>query len=167
MSYPIVGVPAQIAGLTLPLPDAMVDGKPGHWYADESTRVQDSVNVVPHPGKVEDCPTCNPVPVVGYEPGDRMSALHLEYYRRKAAKEAAEADLKAVVDAIKLALTEAAPDQPKVRLEGPSGRPLTLSYVTSWRVSTPKLKANYPEVYAICASESGSWRLEAAKGGAD
>lgn len=149
----------------------MGDGRPGqwdgHWYEVPDIQLDSSKQMVPHPGKVEDCPTCNPTPVVRYEPGDRMSALHLEYYRRKAAKEAAEADLKDVVDAIKLALTEAAPDQPKVRLEGLSGRPLTLSYVTSWRVSTPKLKANYPEVYAICASESGSWRLEAVKGGTD
>lgn len=157
--------------MTVPNPNdvivpPMVNGAPGHWYEDESTRVQDSVNVVPHAGPIEDCVTCNPTPVVNYEPDSRLAQLHAVYFERKAAKETAEADLKAVVDMLKTALSEAAPDRPKVRLEGPAGRALVMTYVESWRVQTAKLKKEYPQVYAICAQQSGSWRLEAEKGGA-
>ena len=163
-----LGCQANIAHYWQGLPNPpIVGGEAGHWYEPVIPAETDNWPApVPHPGKVEDCVTCNPTPVVNYEPDSRLAQLHAVYFERKAAKDSAEADLKAVVDVLKTALSEAAPDRPKVRLEGPAGRALIMTYVESWRVQTAKLKKEYPQVYAICAQQSGSWRLEAEKGGA-
>lgn len=120
-----------------------------------------------HDGDVADCtaPGCAPVPVVNYEPGSKLEQLHAEYHRRKAVADSAAKELKGIVDALKVELTVAAPDQPKVELHGEAGRPLALSYVESWRMDTKKLKAEQPLIYVTYASKSGSWKLEAKRGG--
>lgn len=139
----------------------MTEPATNHKYTDPS-----GVEWI-HPGEQANCtaPDCAPIPVVNYEPGSRLEQLHAEYWEAKAEKEGAEARLKGAVDALKVELTVAAPDQPKVELHGAAGRPLALTYIESWRMDTKKLKAEQPLIYVTYASKSGSWKLEAKRGG--
>lgn len=121
-----------------------------------------------HPGPKDACtaPDCAAVPVVNYEQGSKLEQLHAEYHRRKAVADAASKDLKGIVDTIKVELATAAPEQPKVELHGPAGAPLAMTYVESWRLDSKTLKDEQPLIYVTYAKKSGSWKLEAKRGGA-
>lgn len=96
----------------------------------------------------------------------RLAQLHAAYSDAKAAADAAEKQLKAITDAIKLELTQAAPEgTTKVDLVG-NGVPLRLSWTESWRLDSRKLKAEDPETYVRYAKKSGAWRLAPVAGGA-
>lgn len=123
------------------------------------------------PGTREDCATCNPqpVPVVNYEPGSRLEQLHAEYIAAKAAESDAKKRATAATDALKLELTQAAPDQPKIELEGSAGPRLHLGYVETWRFDSTRFKKDDPFTYVKYAKKSGSWTLRQApqqRGGA-
>jgi len=117
-------------------------------------------------GVSEQTPPPQPVvPVVNYEPASKLEQLHSAYWEAKARKDDAEKALKAIVDALKVELTTAAPGQASVELHGAAGRPLHLVYVESWRVDAKKLKAEQPLLYVTYATKSGTWKLEAKRGG--
>lgn len=94
----------------------------------------------------------------------KLAQLHAAYVDAKAAADQAAKDLKAITDAIKLALNEAHPENTKVDLmpaTGVTAPPLRLSYVESWRLDSRRMKTEDPETYVRYAKKSGSWRLEA------
>src|SRR6266496_3828197 len=96
---------------------------------------------------------------------DRLASLAALYDAYKDAADAANEQLKAVIDAIKHELTSrAVPDEKppvtKYTLVHESLRaPLTLVYAVSNRLDTPKLKAVHPDIYAQFLKASGSWTL--------
>lgn len=113
-----------------------------------------------------------PVPQVRPRAASKLADLHAQYVGAKAASKAADEELKAITDAIKLELSKAAPDQTQVDLipaNGVVAPALRLNYVESWRIDSKKLKAENPETYVQYARKSGSWRLDALKpdGGED
>lgn len=110
-------------------------------------------------------PTSAPPHIVVAEGGTRLEQLHARYAEAKSAESAAKAELKAVVDGIKLELTQAAPGLNKLQLNSPAGVPLELQYVESWRVDAKRLKAEDPITYARFATKGGSWRLAPVQGG--
>lgn len=98
--------------------------------------------------------------------GSRLEQLHEAYGPAKAAVADAEAKLKAITDAIKLELTQAAPDgAEKIELVGENGVPLQLSWVLTWRFDSKKFKADDPQTYVRYAKQSGSWTLRPVKVG--
>lgn len=104
-----------------------------------------------------------PVTVTAPE-GSRLEQLHAAYEDAKAAKDEAETRLKAVVDAIKVEATQAAPGAERIEIVGDHGPRLSLTYVESWRVDSRRLKAEDPETYVRYATKSGTWKLEKSKG---
>lgn len=94
----------------------------------------------------------------------RLAQLHSAYEGAKAQADAAAAALKAITDAIKLELSQAAPEVARVDLRTPGAPPLRLTYSESWRVDARKLKADDPETYVRYAKKSGSWTLRAVGG---
>lgn len=118
-----------------------------------------------HPGEAADCVTCNPIPVVNYEPGSALEAQHAEYWAAKAEAAAADKRLKTATDKIKLALSEATNSAPKVYLEGPGGRALYLDYRESERLNTKKLREDVdPTILAPYTTIGGAWYLTERKG---
>lgn len=111
-------------------------------------------------------PTTEPqIPTVTAEPGSRLEQLHEAYAGAKAAADETAKQLKAITDAIKLELTQAAPEgTAKVQLTG-SAPPLRLQWVESWRVDARRLKAEDPETYVRYAKKSGTWQLKTGSGG--
>jgi len=94
----------------------------------------------------------------------RLAQLAAQYDLAKAESVKATEALKAITDAIKVELTNAAPGETDVRLESPElARPLRLTAITSWRVDATKLKTEAPEIYVRYAKQSTAWRLEAVK----
>lgn len=96
----------------------------------------------------------------------RLEQLHASYADAKAEAAAAEEKLDAIKDAIKLELTQAAPDATKIELHGPEGSaapPLALTYTETWRFDSRKFKADDPLTYVRYAKKSGSWRLAEAR----
>lgn len=88
---------------------------------------------------------------------DQLAAL---YDEKHAAKEAAEKELKAVTDAIKVELTQQAPGETSIDLVSDAlQRPLRLLAVTSWRLNSSKMKAEEPELYVRYAEQSTAWKL--------
>ncbi|MEV6413883.1 hypothetical protein [Kribbella sp. NPDC051718] len=110
-------------------------------------------------------PVVQPVtPVVNYEPGSRLEQLHAEYVEAKALAASAKERADAATDALKLALTEAAPGAGTIQLEGTAGPRLHLAYVETWRFDSTRFKADDPVKYVQYAKKSGSWTLRVAKG---
>lgn len=111
-------------------------------------------------------PVAQPVtPVVNYEPGSRLEQLHGEYLAAKAEESSAKARAKAATDALKREMTDAAPGATTVDLEGAAGKALHLTFVETWRFNSVQFKADDPETYVRYAEKSGSWKLEAKRGG--
>lgn len=97
--------------------------------------------------------------------GTRLEQLHAAYADAKAAADDAAAKLKAVTDAIKVELTQAAPEgERKIELAGQAGPVLRLTYSESWRLDSKRLKAEHPETWVRYAKKSGSWTLKATGG---
>ncbi|GAA5154680.1 hypothetical protein GCM10023340_38650 [Nocardioides marinquilinus] len=99
----------------------------------------------------------------------RLAQLHALYPDLKAAADDAASKLKAVTDAIKVELTQLAPEERRFELAGPADSrtpALQLTYVESQRVDSRRLKAEQPAVYAAYSKPSGSWTLRPATGGA-
>lgn len=109
----------------------------------------------------------NPTVQVRPEGGSRLEHLHAEYAEAKAAADTAASRLKSLTDAIKVELTEAAPGAGRIQLVSEYGPALGLTYTESWRIDTPRFKAEQPELYVAYAKKSGSWRLTALKGTED
>lgn len=98
--------------------------------------------------------------------GTRLEQLHAAYADAKAAADDTAARLKAIVDAIKVELTNAAPEgTPAVELRGTGGPALRVTWTTSWRFDSKRLKADNPELYVRYAKQSGTWVLKAVKVG--
>lgn len=95
----------------------------------------------------------------------RLEQLHAAYTDAKANADQATKTLKAITDAIKVELTQAAPERRRIELVGLDGPALQLTYTESWRVDAKMLKAEEPETYVRYAKKSGSWTLALAKGG--
>lgn len=107
-----------------------------------------------------------PYTQIAAEPGTRLEQLQEQYAIAKALADDATTRLKAITDALKVELTQAAPEQARIELVGGENRPaLRLAYSESWRVDAKKLKAENPLVYATYAKKSGSWTLKAVQGG--
>ncbi|HEY2086401.1 MAG TPA: hypothetical protein VGH54_10315 [Mycobacterium sp.] len=93
-------------------------------------------------------------------PDSRLEQLVSQYEMAQAEAKKAADDLKAITDAIKLEMTNAAPGETEIDLVSDQlARPLRLSNVTGWRVDAKKLKAEAPEVYVRYAVQTSSWRL--------
>lgn len=114
-------------------------------------------------------PTTDQAPVIEPSPlivesssSDRLSQLHAMYAGVKAKADAAAAELKVVTDAIKLELTTLDPNARRFTLTGEDGPALALTYSTSWRLDSKKLKVDDPETYVRYAKQSGSWSLRPA-----
>jgi hypothetical protein len=92
--------------------------------------------------------------------GSRLEGLLANYAQLKPQADEAGTRLKAVTDAIKVELQNAAPTAQKVDVDHPMlTQPLRLSYVESWRLDTKTLKAEKPEVYVAYATKGGKWEL--------
>ncbi|MCW2496073.1 hypothetical protein [Jatrophihabitans sp.] len=88
---------------------------------------------------------------------DQLAGL---YDAVKAEKDEAEKKLKAITDAIKVELTEAAPGETSIDLVSESlAKPLRLMAVTSYRIDSTKLKEEHPEIYTAYAKPSTAWTL--------
>lgn len=99
--------------------------------------------------------------IVVTAPADsRLEQLAAQYDLAKAEKDKAEEALKAITDAIKLELTNAAPGATSVDLHSDQlTRPLRLQAISSWRINTEKLKSEQPLIYASYAKPSVAWQL--------
>ncbi|WP_134740021.1 hypothetical protein [Nocardioides sp. 503] len=107
-------------------------------------------------------PTDPPPVEVPAGSNDRLSQLHAAYADKKAAADAAAAELKTITDALKVELTNAAgPAARKIELVGPDGPKLRLSYSETWRFDSKRFKAEDPETYVRYAVQGGSWTLKA------
>lgn len=91
---------------------------------------------------------------------DRLTQLYAEYERLKPRVEELKADLKSVVDGIKVELTLAHPGVTRIDVNHPSlTEPLVLRYVVSPRLDSKRMKAEAPDLYATYAVPSGRWEL--------
>lgn len=101
--------------------------------------------------------------------GSRLATLHALYREKKAAADSAAAELKAVVDGIKLELTTAATTEtgvaPRVRLTGEAGPALALTWVVTKRFNSKGFRAAHESLYQQYLAPSGSWQLREAKDG--
>lgn len=109
-------------------------------------------------------PTVDPPPfVVKAKKRTRLEQLHASYADAKSELDAATETLDAIKAAIKLEMTQAAPEgAEKIELHAPAGsaaRPLRLTYTRTWRFDSKKFKADDPETYVRYAKQTGSWRL--------
>lgn len=92
----------------------------------------------------------------------RLAQLTAQYDLAKAEAKKAEETLKAITDAIKLELTQAAPGASDIRLESDQlAQPLRLLAIESWRVDSARLKSEAPETYVRYAKKSVAWQLRA------
>lgn len=109
----------------------------------------------------EQPPTPEPPPVqVAPRKNSKLSQLHSLYADAKAARDAAEEQLKAITDGIKVELANAAPGVERVDLVSPAGPPLGLRLVVSWRFNSRKFKAEDPETWVRYASKGEVWTLK-------
>lgn len=100
------------------------------------------------------------------EPDTRLEQLHASYAMAKAEADKAAEALKAITDAIKLEMTQQAPEgSSKITLLGEHGPALQLTYSESWRIDTARLKRETPETYVRYAKKGGSWSLRQVGGG--
>ncbi len=107
-----------------------------------------------------------PVHVVQSADDARLQQLHAAYATAKAAKDEASKRLDAIVAALKVEMTQRAPEgAEKIRLAGDAGPVLALSYSRRTSVNTRKLKRLEPDVWARYAEEGGSWSLRTVEGG--
>lgn len=108
-------------------------------------------------------PAAEPEPLTVTAPVDsRLAQLQAVYAEKKAAKDAAEKELKAITDAIKVELTSLDPEERRFELTGNGDAPsLRLTYVESWRLDSTRMKRENPETYVRYAKKSGSWTLKA------
>lgn len=99
------------------------------------------------------------------EMGSRLALLHAQYPDLKARADEAASLLKSCTDEIKALLGEQIqavdPTAERGVLRDPEGLapPMAMTYSSSWRVNTKKLKSQFLEVYVTCAEQSGSWSL--------
>lgn len=101
-------------------------------------------------------------------PDSRLEQLHAQYATAKAEADRANEVLKAITDAIKLEVTQAAPDgEARIDLHSAHGPALRLSYIESWRLDSKRLKADNPGIYVKYAKKSGAWQLKAVAGGGE
>lgn len=99
-------------------------------------------------------------------PDDRLAVLYAAYPEAKAAKDDAEAKLKAITDGIKLELTTRAPEgTKKLELKGPGGVPLRLAWQITHRFNSKRFAAEQAAVYESYREPSGAWVLAPIKGG--
>src|SRR6266566_3009872 len=95
------------------------------------------------------------------DPDSRLGQLAAQYDLAKAEADKATTDLKAITDAIKLELINAAPGATSIDLVSEDlVKPLRLVAVSSWRVDAKKLKAEAPETYVRYAVQGTSWTLK-------
>lgn len=105
-------------------------------------------------------PTETPAFQVAPRKNSRLAQLHALYADKKAAADAAAAELKAVTDGIKTELAKAAPEgSTKVDLLSPEGPPLRLDYRESWRFDSKAFKRQDPETWVRFAKKSHAWYL--------
>jgi outer membrane usher protein FimD/PapC len=106
--------------------------------------------------------------VVVPQANTRLEQLHAAYPDAKAKADAAAAELKVITDGIKAAAMEAAPQgTTRIDLKSQAGPPLRLSYSTSWRLDSKRLKKEQTELWVSYAYQSGSWALRPVSGGDD
>ncbi len=99
------------------------------------------------------------------EDGSRLEQLQALYTETKARADEAAAAHKAVTDALKLELTQRAPEgSRRVVLGGDAGPRLALAYSERRTVDTKRLRAEQPAVYDAYLQVGGSWSLREAKG---
>lgn len=93
-------------------------------------------------------------------PGSRLESLLASYEAVKAASDEASGRLENLKDAIKAEVTAAYPGVPALTLAGGPGMPvLSMTYVTSWRFDSKKLKDDDPHTYVRYARQGGHWEL--------
>jgi hypothetical protein len=103
--------------------------------------------------------------VVQPEPDSRLAQLCARYDAAKIAADDAAGYLKSITDGIKVELAEAAPGETRVDLVHPAlTAPLRLQAKTTWRLDTPRFRAEQPETYVRYAKQSVSWELRAVSG---
>lgn len=96
------------------------------------------------------------------EPESRLEQLAGQYDLAKAEADKAAETLKAITDAIKLELVNAAPGETSIDLVSDDlAAPLRLVAVESWRIDSKKLKTEAPETYVRYAKKTASWTLRA------
>src|SRR5690348_12182910 len=106
-----------------------------------------------------------PTMVITPLPGSLLEdLLSQEHAAEAAAKEAADR-LKSTRDQIKAELTQAHPGIGLFRIAGSPHRPAkNLTWVSTVRLNTKRLKAEQPEVYVEYAEFGGNWVLSPARG---
>lgn len=96
----------------------------------------------------------------------RLEQLHAQYATAKAEADRANEILDAIKDAIKLEVTQLAPDgEQKIDLRSEHGPALRLAYSETWRFDSTRFKKDNPEAYVRYAKKSGSWSLRTVAGG--
>lgn len=122
------------------------------------------MTTTPHEALVEQLEDTSEAYTVVAQGNTRLSQLHAAYADAKATADDAAKKLKAVTDAIKLELTQAAPDETRIELAGDAGPRLRLAYSEAWTLDSKTLKATDPETYVRYAKKSGRWTLSKVRG---
>jgi hypothetical protein len=94
----------------------------------------------------------------------RLAQLYAAYPDAKAAADDATKKLKAITDAIKVELNQAAPEETRIELHGEGGVPLRLAYSESWTLDSKRMKTEDPETYVRFARKGGRWTLGKVRG---
>lgn len=103
-------------------------------------------------------------PVVRPDPETRLDQLLAEYATVKPLADKYAAQIKAITDGIKSELTTLHPERTEIMVVGDAlANPLRLEAVQQWRIDTPRLKAEKPELYVRFAKQSTTWRLSQVK----
>lgn len=99
------------------------------------------------------------------QPGSLLEEYHAEYADAKAAADAAKTRLDAIVEKLKVELTQALADSRRIVVRSPGQVPIGLTYVEANRFNSKRFKEENPSVYKHYVEPSGSWRLAQVKGG--
>lgn len=100
------------------------------------------------------------------QPDSKLGRLCSAYKLAKPRADEAKRALEQITDAIKVALTEVASEDPAYQQGEPVvlaadvlDAPLRMSYVKSWYLDTKALKEQDPYTYVKWAKERGVWKL--------
>jgi hypothetical protein len=100
------------------------------------------------------------VPRARVEPGSRLEDLLATYAHLKPQADELATRLKSVTDAIKVELTTAVPDAPRIDVAHEVlEQPLRLAFIESWTLDAKRMKAEDPATYVRFARKGGKWQL--------
>lgn len=110
-------------------------------------------------------PGTAPPAIVNVEPGTQLASLLAEYETLKPQLDPLKKRLEALTKAIKLRAIESVPDwTPRIAIQSQEFGTYGVEWRGNWRLDTPRLKDEQPQIYAAYAVQSGAWVLTKDKG---